>query len=183
MAAKDQIVQLAIAYSTQNITEIQVNNGWTDPNYQADMVSIGWSPGDEWCAASVKLTWKKGYVGYPNVWAHAQNLISLNSQQMARNFHADPVWPTSTSVAALGAIAVWQEGNSSLQGHCGIVVAINGNQFTTVEGNTSSPNFPSIRNGWTVAQHTHTLGQPHSNLGLNFERFVYAIESYAPLVP
>ena len=182
MTAADQIVQLANAYSTQNITEIQVNAGWTDGQYQADMVSIGWVPGDEWCAASIKLTWKKGYADNPGVWAHASHLISLNSQQMAKNFHADPVWPTSIHVPKLGAIAVWQEGESLTQGHCGIVVAVNGNQFTTVEGNTSSPSMPSIRNGWTVAAHTHTLGLPHVVNGLNFDRFVYAIESYSPLV-
>ncbi len=182
MASASQIVQIAVAYSQQNITEIQVNAGWTDKAYQTDMVSIGWRTGDEWCAASAKLAWKKGYNDNPDVWAKAHALLSLNCQEIARNFHADPVWPTSVSVPKLGAIAVWQEGNSFTQGHCGIVVAINGNQFTTVEGNTSSPSQPSIRNGWTVAQHVHTLGLPHSANNLNFERFVYAIESYSPLV-
>jgi CHAP domain-containing protein len=188
MAIANEIVNIAIGYSNQNITEVQVNDGWTDASYQADMESIGWQRGDEWCAASVILDWKKGYAGKPDVWAKAARLVSLNSQQMARNFHADPVWPTSANVPKLGAIVVWQDGNSATSGHCGIVVAVNGNKFTSVEGNTTSTTRPnpvagaSEREGWTVAEHIHTIGLPHTTRGLNLDRFIYAIESYDPLV-
>ncbi len=187
MAAADEIVQIAIDYSNQNIQEIQTNDGWTDANYQADMTAVGWVKGDEWCAAAAILTWKKGYANYPDVWAHASRLVSLNSQQIANNFHADPVWPTSATVPKIGAIVVWQLGNNAVEGHTGIVVAVNGNQFTSIEGNTTStvktnpdPNATE-RDGWTVAQHIHILGQPHSTLNLNLDRFVYAIEGYDQL--
>jgi hypothetical protein len=188
MAAADQIVQIALAYNAQNITEIQPNSGWTNAQYQADMVSVGWYMGAEWCACAAILDWKKGYATNPSVWAHASRLVSLNSQQMARNFHADPVWPTSTNVPKLGAIVIWQAGNSATQGHAGIVVAINGNQFTSVEGNTTSTVRPNPipgateADGWTVAEHTHTIGLQHSTMNLNLDRFIYAIESYDPLV-
>jgi CHAP domain len=188
MAIADQIVQIAVGYSNQNITEIQVNAGWTDAGYQADMSAVGWVRGDEWCAAAAILDWKKGYANSPDLWSKAAKLVSLNSQQMARNFHADPVWPTSVNVPRLGAMVVWQAGNSATQGHCGIVVSVNGNQFTSVEGNTISDTVKnpdphaSEREGWTVATHTHTVGLPHSVTGLNLERFIYAIESYDPLV-
>ena len=182
MPAATQIVQIALAYSTQDVTEIQVNDGWTDKEYQAEMASVGWEMGDEWCAAAAILDWKKGYADNPGVWRHASRLVSLNSQQLAKNFHADPVWPTSTHVPKLGAFVVWQEGNNAIEGHCGIVVEINGNEFTSVEGNTTSSAEPDQREGWTVAKHTHTIGLPHSTLGLNLDRFVYAIESYYPLV-
>ena len=181
-------MQIAQNYSTQNITEIQPNQGWTDPAYEADMESIGWESGEEWCAAAAILDWKKGYAANPELWAIAHRLVSLNSQGMANNFHADPVWPTSTNVPKLGAMVVWQAGDSTVSGHCGIVVAINGNQFTSVEGNTTSPTRPNPvpgmteADGWTVAAHTHTIGLPHSTMNLNLDRFVYAIESYNPLV-
>lgn len=186
MTAADKIVQIAEGYSNQNITEIQPNRGWTDANYEAEMKTVGWTPGDEWCAAAAILDWKKGYSDYPDVWKHAKNLVSLNSQEMARKFHADPLWPTSTDIPKLGAMVVWQEGTSAISGHCGIVVGINGNLFTSVEGNTTSDTKPnpsggSEREGWTVATHTHTLGRPHVTLGLNLDRFIYAIESYDPL--
>lgn len=185
MTISEKIVQIALDYSRQNITEITPNKGWTDPVYQTDMKAIGWEPGDEWCAAAAILDWKKAYADLPKVWAVAKRLISLNSQQMARNFHADAVWPTSANVPELGALVVWQAGNSTVSGHCGIVVAVDGNRFTTVEGNTTSQTRPnpkpsmSEREGWTVATHVHTLGLPHSMLGLNLERFIYAIEQYA----
>jgi hypothetical protein len=182
MAAAAQIVHVAKDYSTQNITEIQTNDGWTDEKYQDEMKSLGWEKGDEWCAAAAILNWKIGYEDNSAVWKHAEHLVSLNCQQMAKNFHADPVWPTSTNIPKPGAIVVWQAGGSLTEGHCGIVTEINGTQFKSVEGNTTSPDKPSERDGWTVAQHTHTIGSPHSTLGLNLDRFVYAIESYSPLV-
>lgn len=188
MTIRDQIVQIAINYSNQNITEIPENDGWTDPQYEADMLDVGWSKGDEWCAAAAILDWKKAYANHPVIWQHASRLVSLNSQQMGRNFHADPVWPTSVNVPKLGATVIWQFGNSATEGHCGIVVGINGNQFTSVEGNTTSRVKPnpdpnaSEREGWTVAEHVHTIGLPHSADNLNLVRFIYAIESYKPLV-
>ncbi len=185
MPTANKITQLAILYANANITEIQINNGWTDKTYEHDMVSLtGWYHGAEWCAAAAILTWKKTYAGNIEILGRINKLVSLNSQAMANNFHADPVWPTSADVPRLGAIVVWQSGDSKTMGHTGIVVAIdqNGKHFTSVEGNTSSPSQPDIRNGWTVAKHVHTLGAPHSSLGLNLDRFIYPLESYNPLV-
>jgi len=188
MAIADQIVQIAQRYASQDITEIQPNKGWTDPAYEADMKSVGWEVNDEWCAAAAILDWKKGYAANPEIWKIAEKLVDLNSQAMARKFHADPVWPTSTNVPKLGAMVVWQLGSSATEGHCGIVVAIDGNKFTSVEGNTTSETKPnpvpgmSVRDGWTVATHTHIIGRPHSTMNLNLDRFIYAIESYDPLV-
>lgn len=188
MTITDQIVQTAQYYYNQDITEIQPNNGWADPAYEADMRSVGWQKGDEWCAAAAILCWKKGYAANLPVWKIAQRLVSLNCMQMVHNFYADPVWPTSVNMPKLGAIAVWQAGNSAVYGHCGIVTAINGEHFTTVEGNTTSAARPNPdphmneREGWTVAAHTHTIGLPHSTLGLNLIRFIYAIRNYGPLV-
>ncbi len=178
----EQIVAVANAYAAANITEKQPNLGFTNQPYQKDISTTGWEPGDEWCAAAAILDWYKGYQNRPDILAKVKHLQSLNSQQMANNFHNDPVWKTSTNIPKLGAIVVWQAGNSFTEGHTGIVVSINGNQFTSVEGNTSSPAQPDIREGWTVAAHTHTIGLPHSSLGLNLDRFVYVLESYEPLV-
>lgn len=177
----DNIVAIANAYAKANITEIQVNNGWTNKAYENDMVQLtGWYPGAEWCAAAAILDWKKGYVNRPDMLGHINRLFSLNSQDMANKFHADPIWPTSTNVPKLGAIVVWAEGDSSSTGHTGIVVAIDpdGIHFTSVEGNTSSPSAPETRTGWTVAAHIHQVGLPHSSMGLNLDRFIYAIEEY-----
>lgn len=179
---------LAKAYAAAGITEIQVNNGWqpnaTYPSFEKDMVNLtGWYHGAEWCAAAAILIWKKAYMGNVTILGLINKLVSLNSQEMANNFHADPVWPTSSSLPKIGSIVVWAMGDSRTMGHTGIVVAISpdGKSFNSVEGNTSSPSAPDTREGWTMAIHTHVLGQPHSSLHLNVDRFIYPLESYSPL--
>lgn len=178
----DNIVQIANAYANASITEIQPNNGWTNKAYEADMVKLtGWYHSAEWCAAAAILDWKKGYANRPDMLGHINRLVSLNSQAMADNFHADPIWPTSSTVPKLGAIVVWAQGDSRTMGHTGVVVwiAADGKSFVSVEGNTSSPDQPDIRSGWTLAKHTHIIGLPHSSLKLNLDRFIYAIEEYS----
>ncbi len=180
----ENIVAISNGYVAQNLVEIQPNNGWTDKIFQAKMLAIGWNFGDEWCADSTILVWKEAYITAPQIWAIARRLMSANAQTTGRNFHADPIWPTSTTIPKLGALAVWQSGDSLIYGHIGIVVWISedGKTFATAEGNTSSSSQPEIRTGWTYAIHQHTVGAPHSITGLNFIRFCYAIESYSPLV-
>jgi len=178
------IVDLALAYCRANLQEVQPNKGWTNKAYEADMRAIGWLPGDEWCADSAILVWKKSYSLKPQIWAVARRLLSANCQITANNFHADKIWPTGTKVPKLGAIAIWQSGDSLVNGHEGIVTWVSPDfkSFKTAEGNTSSSTQPDIRTGWTYAEHTHRIGEPHSLTGLNFIRFVYAIESYSPLI-
>lgn len=184
MKIQDEIVQIANGLVKRNLTEIQPNLGWTDKDFQNQMQQIGWVRGDEWCADSCILVWKTAYANvHPEIWAIARKMLSANSQLIAKNFHSDPIWPTSTKLPKLGAICIWQDGNSLTTGHAGIVIAINADgSFVTAEGNTSSTQFPDIRTGWTYATHTHLVDAPHSLTGLNFLRFIYCIESYSPLV-
>ena len=176
------IVRLALAYVNANLQEIQPNQGWTNKPYEADMRAIGWLPGDEWCADSATLVWKKTYQLRPDIWAIARRMLSANSQLTANNFHAHPWWPTGL-VPKPGAIVVWQNGDSLTEGHEGIVTSVDPDKihYNSAEGNTSSTTQPDIRTGWTYAQHTHTLGLPHKDLGLNVLRFVYPIEQISPL--
>lgn len=188
-----EIVKLANDYANSDITEIQQNAGWQPndvfPTFEQDMKALtGWVPNDEWCAAQAILIWKKAYAGDTVMLAIINHLVSLNSQAMANNFHKDPSWPTSVNTPKLGAMVVWALGDSATTGHTGIVVALTDNGFVSCEGNTTSltktnpdPNA-SERDGWTTALHTHVLGQPHSTLNLNLDRFIYCLESYSPLI-
>lgn len=180
----ENIVEITKGYLARNIVEIQVNNGWTDSAFESEMKQYTpWQSGDEWCADSGMLIWKKGYADNEIILAIIIKLLSANSLQTAYNFHADKIWPTSVNIPKIGAIVVWAAGNSRTKGHFGIViwVSADGKTFISGEGNTSSPTQPDNRSGWTFAQHTHTIDLPHSSLGLNIERFIYAIESYSPL--
>lgn len=186
MSNAQNIVKIATQLASANLVEIQPNKGWKPnamfPDFQKEMIALGWNIGDEWCADSATWVWHKGCT--PEVFAIARKHLSPNSQQTAKNFHADVTWPTSTNVPTVGAICVWQAGDSLIMGHEGIVVWVSedGKTFKSAEGNTSSTTQPDIRTGWTYAIHTHTVGLPHSHLGLNLDRFVYALDSYEPLV-
>jgi hypothetical protein len=173
MIAASTIQRIALAYAGANITEIQTNAGFNNKPFEADMRSVGWHTGDEWCAYSAILCFKKGLD--PKVWAYFQRLASGNSLQMLRNCRNDKHWPTGLT-PRVGCIVVWRLGDSTTQGHVGICTSVNGSTFETCEGNTSSSAYPSIRQGWTFAKHTHSIGAPHSANSLNFVRCIYPIE-------
>jgi len=173
----EKIVSIAKSYDGQQ--EIPSNAGFKDPIYAAKIRAIGWQVGSPWCAAAAIVSWTEAYGPYPVLAAKAKKLYSLNSQEMARNFHADPIWPTSTSVPLLGAMVIYGEGDSTVSGHTGIVIEVlpDGKTYRTEEGNTIPAGNPgNVREGFIVAQHTHILGQPHSVTGLNLIRFIYPIE-------
>lgn len=170
-----KIVAQAKAYLATRITEIQINAGFTDKTFQADITSVGWYIGAEWCAFSAILVWEKCLSA--DVWKVFSKIASGNSQQMARNCHAHAYWPTGLT-PKVGCIVVWADGDSTTTGHTGLCtwVSVDGKSFTTSEGNTSSPDKPETRTGWTYAEHTHLTNQPHSATGFNFYRAIYPLD-------
>lgn len=179
MTIAEKIVEYSKALAAAGITEIQPNKGWLHneqfPDFDTDMRSVGWIPGQEWCAYAAMLCWKKGYEDHPEIWQYLKHILSPNSQLIAKQAHADKIWPTGLTPKP-GGIVIWQSGDSNIYGHTGLCLSVDGNHFTSGEGNTSSPDKPSVRSGWTYAVHTHTLGLPHSHTGLNFMRCVYVLE-------
>lgn len=159
--------------------EIKSNQGFVTHSFEDEMTGVGWEKGEPWCSFLGILGWTKAYTSYPTTLAWAKTLFSGNSQQMARNFHADPTWPTSTTTPQIGALCIWGDGDSEVSGHTGTVIAVDddGINFTTEEGNTVPPGNPgNEREGFIVAKHIHSLGLPHSETGLNFIRFILPVE-------
>ena len=133
---QDTIVSVAKSYLGKE--EIPPNQGFKDPSFETEMKSVGWYAGGSWCAFLGILVWTKSYKDlYPITLSHARKCFSGNSQDMARNFHADATWPTSTTVPKVGALVVWGDGDSTQLGHTGIVIGVSndGIHFTTIEGN------------------------------------------------
>lgn len=175
----DDIVQIAQGYLGQEESPAHNNTGFKDPNFQQEMVDVGWYSGGSWCAFLAMVVWFRAYADsalLPKV----KQLMSGNSQQMARNFHADPVWPTSITTPKIGAMAIFGDVGSTTSGHtaCAIIsISADGQYYTTVEGNTIPTGNPgNVANGYIVATHTHLVGAPHPTSGLEFIRFIYAIE-------
>lgn len=173
---QDTIISIAKTYIGNE--EIKSNQGFKDKGFESEMKSVGWYVNGSWCAFLGILIWTKSYENYPKTLAHAKRLFSGNSQEMARNFHADASWPTSTNVPKVGSLVIWGDGDSTKLGHTGIVIAVSndGIHFTTIEGNTIPDGNPGDeREGYIVASHTHATNKPHSIKGLNLIRFIHAI--------
>lgn len=170
----------SIAQTYLGKTEIQPNAGFTDPAFEQKMKNVGWYPSASWCAFLSMLVWEQAYAPYPKTLAWFKRLSSGNSQQMGRNFHADPIWKTSTDTPVIGAMVIFGDVGSDTSGHtaCAIIsISANGQYYTTVEGNTiPSGNPGNVANGYIVATHTHLVGAPHPITGLEFLRFIYPEE-------
>lgn len=184
MTNAQAIVAAQLDYYNQNITEISPNIGFTNKIYQAAIRLVGWYSTGEWCAFSAILACKNGYLanGHPEIWDYFHRLDSGNSQQMARKCMADKFWPTGRT-PRVGAVIVWQMGDSFDTGHTGLCIAVDpdGIHYTTLEGNSTDPTKPnpagaSEREGWTIGKHVHIIGAPHSSNGLNYLRAIYAVE-------
>lgn len=162
----DEIVQDAKSYIGQE--EIQPNLGFKNPSFNAKMNDAGFYRSASWCGFFVIMVMKQVYNDGSGIWAMLSKYLSASTHTMWANFKAAPHIHTD-QVPVLGAVVVWQEGNGT-NGHTGIVVAVNGNKFTCVEGNSNSD---GSRNGYEVAENTHTVGLPHSVNGLNLLGFGY----------
>lgn len=174
------IAKIAQIYLGKQENSFHNNSGFQDPVFQSEMVAAGWQKGDSWCAFLAIDVWSKAYAAFPDYLKWARKLFSGNSQEMGRNFHADPKWPTSTTTPMIGAMVIFGDVGSTTSGHTGaavISISADGKYYTSVEGNTiPSGNPGNVANGYIVATHTHAVGAPHPISGLQFLRFVYPVE-------
>lgn len=161
-----------------------INNQFGNPmDFLVAMKSVGWYIGAPWCAATGIWVFEQAYADAPSILGRLRRLVSLNSQQMGRNFHADPIWPTSATEIIPGSLLIYGEGDSATAGHTEIDVddptlsqSITSGEYNIVAGNTIPAGNPgNMREGYIVATHTHTMGQPHSTLGLNFIRAIHPL--------
>lgn len=171
------ISQIAQGYLGQE--EIPSNAGFKDPEFAAEMNTTDWYKGAPWCAFLAILVWRKAYASFPNMLHWINSWMIGNSQQMARNAHADPTWPTSTTEPIIGAMAIFGDVGSTIAGHtaCAVInIDPDGIHYTTVEGNTRPAGNPgNVAEGYIVATHIHTIGAPHPTSGLEFIRFILPI--------
>lgn len=179
MTVADTIVKLAQSYLGQE--EIQPNKGFKDPDFDHKMRTMTpFENGNPWCADLKILVWREAYAPYPELLSWYNKLCVANSQQMLRNFHNDPVWPTSKTEPKIGAAVIFGDVGSTVYGHtaCAIIsISADGKYYTTVEGNTRPSGNPgNVAEGYIVATHTHLVGAPHPITGLEFLGFIYVIE-------
>jgi len=171
MSHIDKIVQVAKGYKGQE--EIQPNLGFKDATFWTKMKNVGFYRGASWCGFFVMLVLFEVYADAPIILKYLKKYCSASTHEMWVNFRASKEIITGQE-PKLGAVAIWEEGDGT-NGHTGLVIGISpdGKHYTTSEGNSNSD---GSRNGYEVAENTHTLGLPHSTNGLNLLGFAYMPE-------
>lgn len=153
--------------------EITGNLGFKDDQFQKMMEAVGWKRGEAWCAYFAELVWKLAYANHQDVNQELDGLFSGSTVQTWKNFSASE-WATD-QIPELGSVAIWQKfknGEAQWSGHAGIVVDIEDNRFSSVEGNT---NDQGGREGYIVARKDR-LYRFNTESGLRLLGFIKPID-------
>jgi len=145
--------------------ELAGNSGFKNPKFEELMKRTGWQKGQAWCAYFVELVWEQS--------GQNAELFSGSTVKTFENFKkADPFRIHSNP--CVGDVVIWQnyrKGKPKWTGHAGIVVAVQGGQIVTVEGNTNSSGG---REGIEVALKIRNLDFTNNN-GLRILGFIIPI--------
>lgn len=131
MTNNDIIVDVAKKYIGQR--EKKSNAGFLDPDFEKEMVNIGWYKGASWCAYFTKLVWSKGNQLHKYMSGGA--VATYKALDLSKEYNI-------TATPERGALVIWRnykDGIKQNTGHSGIVTSLNADgTFNTIEGNTST---------------------------------------------
>lgn len=162
----EKIKNIALSYLGQR--EVPGNMGFTDKQFEKKMAAVGFVKSYAWCALFAELIWVEAYEGSKETLAKLKTLFSASATATFKNFDLDGTFNTSKT-PKVGAVAIWRYGNG-WQGHAGIVIAVNGDTITTIEGNT---NAAGGREGIEVARKNRKWrGEAFKAKGLNIVGFI-----------
>lgn len=155
-------------------TELKGNKGFNDKAFEKELKSVGWYMTAPWCAFFVRLILVKAYRNNPELLAKVKKLMSGSTQASYNAFVKDGTF-TVDDTPAVGAVVIWQHGNTA-SGHTGIVQSFDlaKNTMTVIEGNT---NASGSREGDRVAIKLRTINRPHTVSGLNLKGFIHPLEA------
>ena len=135
MEIRKTILTTAMMYKGQK--EKPGNSGFVNPNFEKEMLEVGWKVGESWCAYFVKLVFKKSLspqlIGF-------YNLISPSAVATYSNFR-DKSPRNISKVPSEGDIFIMQKykgGHKTWQGHIGLVAQVENDSFWTLEGNSNA---------------------------------------------
>ena len=174
----EKIVKWAMLFD--GIKEIGNNEGWENTyfqeigsTFQALMESVGWKYTEPWCAYFAELIWKLAYLDHPEI-ININQLFSGSTVQTWENFTVSDY--TCDNIPVVGAVVIWRnykKGVALWSGHAGIVVKVEGDKITTIEGNVSAR---SEREGDQVAMRVKTVSFSKKANGLNYLGFIHPKE-------
>lgn len=129
-------------------TEIKGNMGFTNPEFEKSMKSVGWKVSYQWCALFSELVWHEAFQGDENMLKIIKDKFSASAFKTFLNF--DKVGMTSKT-PEVGSVVIWRQvkkGVPQWTGHAGIVTEVHKDHFVSIEGNT---NDAGGREGYIVA--------------------------------
>lgn len=147
------------------------NAGFFDAGFEAELKAAGWYVGAPWCAFFANMVWRKHLKSNDALYNLTKKLDSGSAVKTFNNYKADGTFETGDT-PKIGAKVIWRLGSGE-SGHEGIVIAINGNTMTTIEGNT---NAHGSREGDCVAIKLRTIERAFKEGGLNVVGYIYAKE-------
>jgi len=150
--------------------EISGNTGFRNKKLQELMVEVGWKTSQPWCVYFAKMVW---YNMAGDKYRQAiQNTINGSSQQTWQNIVEDKSGLFHISIyPKVGDMVIWQNyegGKATWTGHAGIVLSVNPENFTSIEGNTNSEGGVE---GYEVAERKREYAFQVNN-GLRLKGFI-----------
>lgn len=143
--------------------ETKGNSGFLDAAFEAEIKQEGWQKGFAWCMCFARVV----YINcYPEKQAELRKLFTPGVLKTFNNLR-DASYPIG-NMPQIDALVCWKqmkEGKATGFGHAGIVTQLTQDGFKSIEGNTSSP---GVREGWIVAENTHSLNPAGSLKLLGF---------------
>lgn len=112
------------------------NAGWLDAEFEAKMKAVGWQKSWAWCALFAELAWTEAFRELaPDRLPAVARLFSPMATGTFGN--ATKAGFKTSKAPVPGAVAIWKHGTGPT-GHAGIVTAVSGDIFESVEGNTNA---------------------------------------------
>lgn len=159
-----RLIEVAETELAKGVREVGGKNRGADvEKYQA---CVGLRPGDPWCAAFVSWCWLEAHELQSAPWCSG-SAVTIFHKGTRKGASAEVVYPDSPDLAArVRPGMIWVRAKNPdgarsaargiwVQGHCGIVVAVDATGFTSIEGNTNSA---GSRDGDGVYKKLHKWG-------------------------
>jgi hypothetical protein len=110
------------------------NKGFVDKTFQQMLSSVGWYSGAAWCAYFVKAFFTQFYSFDKDFINKNFGALAVGNFNNIKKLNNSKWVADGTNNPQAGDIVVWRKGNTSL-GHTGIILEVDDNSVTTLEGN------------------------------------------------